>query len=98
MYSTGNSMNNLSSYCGLVNARIRASDKELPVKEALSSEEISDFVRKLKIVQDEFEAALKLIALYVWVLEILPKVLIQAAKFPQISTFATFVIYQVCHQ
>ena len=32
MYSTGNSMNNLSSYCGLVNARIRASDKDLPVK------------------------------------------------------------------
>ena len=24
-------MNNLSSYCGLVNAKIRASDKDLPV-------------------------------------------------------------------
>ena len=25
-------MNNLSSYCGLVNAKVRASDKDLPVK------------------------------------------------------------------
>ena len=33
MYSTGNSMNNLLSYCGLLNARIRASDKDLPVSE-----------------------------------------------------------------
>ena len=34
MHSTGNSINNLSSYLyfGLVNARIRASDKDLPVK------------------------------------------------------------------
>ena len=28
-----NSMNNLSSYCGLVDAKIRASDKDLPVSE-----------------------------------------------------------------
>ena len=31
MYWTRNSMNNLSSYCGLVDARISASDKDLPV-------------------------------------------------------------------
>ena len=31
MYWTGNSMNNLLSYCGLVDAKIRASDKDLPV-------------------------------------------------------------------
>ena len=31
MYWTCNSMNNLSSYCGLVDAKIRASDKDLPV-------------------------------------------------------------------
>ena len=31
MYRTRNSMNNLSSYCGLVDARIRPSDKYLPV-------------------------------------------------------------------
>ena len=31
MYWTYNSMNNLSSYCGLVDAKIRASDKDLPV-------------------------------------------------------------------
>ena len=30
-YWTGKSMNNLSSYCGLVDAKIRASDKDLPV-------------------------------------------------------------------
>ena len=27
----GNSMNNLLSYCGLIHAKIRASDKDLPV-------------------------------------------------------------------
>ena len=32
----GNSMNNLLSYCGLVNARIRACNKDLPVKLGLS--------------------------------------------------------------
>jgi hypothetical protein len=31
MYWTGNSMNNLLSYCGLVDAKVRASDKGLPV-------------------------------------------------------------------
>ena len=31
MYWTCNSMNKLSSYCGLVDAKIRASDKDLPV-------------------------------------------------------------------
>jgi hypothetical protein len=32
---TGNSMNNLLSYCGLIDAKIRASDKDLPVRNAL---------------------------------------------------------------
>ena len=32
MYWTRNSMNNLLSYCGLVDARIRAYDKDLPVQ------------------------------------------------------------------
>ena len=36
MYWTCNSMNNLSSYCGLVDAKIRASDKDLPVAEKYS--------------------------------------------------------------
>ena len=31
MYWTCNSLNNLLSYCGLVDAKIRASDKDLPV-------------------------------------------------------------------
>ena len=30
-YCTCNSMNNMSSYCGLVDAKIRASDKDLPL-------------------------------------------------------------------
>ena len=32
MYWTGNSMNNLLSYCGLVDAKIRASDIDLQVQ------------------------------------------------------------------
>jgi hypothetical protein len=31
IYLTCNSMNNLSSYCRLVDAKIRASDKDLPI-------------------------------------------------------------------
>ena len=31
MYWTGKSMNNLLSYCGLADARISASEKDLPV-------------------------------------------------------------------
>ena len=31
MYWTGNSMNNLLSYCGLIDPKIRAPDKDLPV-------------------------------------------------------------------
>ena len=31
MYGTCNSMSNLLSYCGLIDAKIRASDKDLPV-------------------------------------------------------------------
>ena len=29
----GNSMNNLLSYCGLIDAKIRVSDKDLPVQD-----------------------------------------------------------------
>ena len=32
-------MNNVSSYCGLVDAKIRASDKYLPVQAAIQLEE-----------------------------------------------------------
>ena len=32
IYVTSDSMNNLSSYCGLVDARISASEKDLPVR------------------------------------------------------------------
>ena len=38
-------MNNLSSYCGLVDAKIRPSDKDLPVPELIDlDEEIVEFV------------------------------------------------------
>ena len=37
MYWTCNSMNNLSSYCGIVDAKIRASDKNLHVLALLTS-------------------------------------------------------------
>ena len=33
MYLTCNAMNNLLSYCGLVDSKIRASDKDLPVNQ-----------------------------------------------------------------
>ena len=35
MYWTRNSMNNLLSYCGLVDARISASEKDLPVQDTI---------------------------------------------------------------
>ena len=38
MYRTGKSMNNLSSYFGLIDAKIRASDKDLPVQAIGGSE------------------------------------------------------------
>ena len=34
-------MNNLSSYCGLVDAKIRAADKDLPVQKKFSAKELS---------------------------------------------------------
>ena len=37
MYWTGKSMNNLSSYCGLIDARISTSEKDLPVKKTKSA-------------------------------------------------------------
>ena len=33
IYWTGKSMNNLMSFCGLLDVRINASDKDLPVQE-----------------------------------------------------------------
>ena len=39
MYWTSNSMNNLSSYCGLVDAKIRASHKDFPVKVSKSQKQ-----------------------------------------------------------
>ena len=32
MYRTGKSMNNILSHCGFIDAKIRASDKDLPVQ------------------------------------------------------------------
>ena len=42
MYWTGKSINNLLSYCGLNDARINASDKDLPVPMLKSSQGIND--------------------------------------------------------
>ena len=47
--SHGNSMNNLLSYCGLVDARISASDKDLPVQ---SCKAIQNIQMMLMIVKD----------------------------------------------
>jgi hypothetical protein len=35
LYRTGKLMNNLLSYCGLLDPRIRASDKDLPVQKTV---------------------------------------------------------------
>ena len=42
---TGKSMNNFLSYCGLVDVRINASDKDLPVK--LNMESMNELVAYL---------------------------------------------------
>ena len=63
MYWTCNSMNNLSSYCGLVNGtslKIRASDKDLPVRWSdltLWTSEVTETVEKrlLKHKTPEFQ-------------------------------------------
>ena len=39
----GNSMNNLLSYCGLFSARIRASNKDLPVKREICTRITKDY-------------------------------------------------------
>ena len=44
-YWTCNSMNNMSSYCGIVDAKIRASDKDLPV---LSYDHMNVWLKKIK--------------------------------------------------
>ena len=38
MYGTGKKMDNLLSYCGLVDARIRASNKDLPVQKKINKD------------------------------------------------------------
>ena len=48
MYWTGKSMNNLLSYCGLVDPRISASDKDLPVHECF----LVSFKKRLKASQN----------------------------------------------
>jgi hypothetical protein len=59
---TCNSMNNLSSYCGLVNAKIRSSDKDLPVKNAfvfiLSQKTLEEFYLLL-ILSGRFDSFFK---------------------------------------
>ena len=45
LYFSGNSMNNIWSYCGLPDARIRASEKDLPVYVYYVGESQNDFKR-----------------------------------------------------
>ena len=49
MYWTRNSMNNLLSYCGLVDARISASEKDLPVLEATGRTKSLKILGKFKL-------------------------------------------------
>ena len=44
MYSACNSMNNLSSYCGLVDAKIRDYDKNLPVKHWFAEQTLFNYL------------------------------------------------------
>ena len=48
MYGTGKSMDNLLWYCGLVDARIRASDKDLPVLKLMKNIYCAIFLHKNK--------------------------------------------------
>ena len=55
MYQNCNSMNNLSSYCGLVDAKIRASDKDLPVNAPMTAALDSSLGKRImKIFQTDF--------------------------------------------
>jgi hypothetical protein len=47
MYWTRNSMNNLLSYCGLVDAKIRASDKDLTVESSFYSIQYQYWIWKI---------------------------------------------------
>ena len=42
-------MNNLSSYCGLVDAKIRASDKDLPVLTIIKALELWFVIRAINL-------------------------------------------------
>ena len=53
MYCTYNSMNNLSSYCGLVDAKIRASDKDLPVRSLYFSDWLKVHLTELILNQKQ---------------------------------------------
>ena len=62
MFWTRNSMNNLSSYCGLFDARISASDKDLPVQMIRAGRAVS---YKLYQVCDQLSLNF-LIIIYIW--------------------------------
>ena len=50
LYFSCNSVNNLSSYCGLTDSRMRASDTDLPVSVFVSKIEIVALVTKTNMV------------------------------------------------
>ncbi len=62
MYWTGKSMNNILSYCGLVDAKINTSDKDLPVFSQkwsvwtfFISDELVHEKEKFKAISDELD-------------------------------------------
>ena len=75
---TGNSISNLSSCCGLVDARIRAFDKDLPVldweddeedteeEENYNSEKNSESKERHLILDPDLEVTLTLVPSYCW--------------------------------
>ena len=60
-------MNNLLSYCGLVDAKIRASDKELPVRLIILYLKIGSFKKKKcrKKIRSKKPNSIKLIILHI---------------------------------
>ena len=59
MYSTGDSKNNLLSYCGLVDAKIRASDNHLPVPK-LREWHVYPLTRKIHFIKKSVKRLLSL--------------------------------------
>ena len=58
IYRNGKSMNNLLSYCGLVDARIRASNKDLPVQLKKMQLNKEKGLKRLEVMLEDMENVL----------------------------------------